>query len=71
METNDLVQTDFDERWPSESPEAFWRFSAVSFAKQVKTPLLILHGAADPRALTYQVSNSLRHSPLAGRRSGW
>lgn len=54
IETSDLVQTDFDERWPSESPEAFRRFSAIDFAEHVTTPLLILHGAADARVPTYQ-----------------
>lgn len=52
--TSDIQQFDFDARWPAEDPEAFHRFSAVDFAKQVTTPLLILHGAADQRVPTYQ-----------------
>lgn len=52
--TSDMQQFDFDARWPAEDPEAFRRFSAVDFAKQVTTPLLILHGAADQRVPTYQ-----------------
>jgi dipeptidyl aminopeptidase/acylaminoacyl peptidase len=52
--TSDLQQIDYDQRWPEENPDAFLRFSAVMFAKQVTTPLLILHGAADIRVPTYQ-----------------
>jgi dipeptidyl aminopeptidase/acylaminoacyl peptidase len=52
--TSDLVQTDYDERWPEEVPDAFRRFSAVDFADKVRTPLLILHGAADLRVPTYE-----------------
>jgi len=52
--TSDVYQTDFDARWPEEDPQAFERFSAVDFAKNVTTPLLILHGAADVRVPTYQ-----------------
>jgi len=54
MWTSDLVQTDYDERWPAETPEAFRKFSAVDFADSVTTPLLILHGATDSRVPTYQ-----------------
>lgn len=54
MWTSDMQQFDFDARWPAEDPEAFRRFSAVDFAKNVTTPLLILHGAADQRVPTYQ-----------------
>ncbi|MGA7156939.1 MAG: prolyl oligopeptidase family serine peptidase [Acidobacteriaceae bacterium] len=52
--TSDVPQTDYDARWPEEDPKAFERFSAVDFAKNVTTPLLILHGAADVRVPTYQ-----------------
>ncbi len=52
--TSDVAQTDFDARWPEEDPQAFARFSAVDFARQVTTPLLILHGEADIRVPTYQ-----------------
>lgn len=52
--TSDVYQTDFDARWPEEDPRAFARFSAVDFARNVTTPLLILHGAADVRVPTYQ-----------------
>jgi dipeptidyl aminopeptidase/acylaminoacyl peptidase len=51
---SDIVQTDYDERWPGETPDAFRKFSPVLFADKVKTPLLILHGAADRRIPTYQ-----------------
>lgn len=54
MWTSDIQQFDFDARWPAEDPDAFRRFSAVDFAKNVTTPLLILHGAADQRVPTYQ-----------------
>jgi len=47
--TSDVAQTDFDARWPEEDPHDFEKFSAVDFAKNVTTPLLILHGAADVR----------------------
>jgi dipeptidyl aminopeptidase/acylaminoacyl peptidase len=52
--TSDVYQTDYDARWPEEDPSAFTKFSAVDFAKNVTTPLLILHGAADVRVPTYQ-----------------
>ncbi len=54
MFTSDVYQTDFDARWPEEDPHDFEKFSAVDFAKNVTTPLLILHGAADVRVPTYQ-----------------
>jgi dienelactone hydrolase len=52
--TSDVAQTDYDARWPEEDPHDFEKFSAVDFAKNVTTPLLILHGAADVRVPTYQ-----------------
>jgi dipeptidyl aminopeptidase/acylaminoacyl peptidase len=54
MFTSDVFQTDFDARWPEEDAAAFSQFSAVDFAKNVTTPLLILHGEADIRVPTYQ-----------------
>lgn len=52
--TSDIQQTDYDARWTDEDPEAFRKFSAVYFAKNVTTPLLILHGEADHRVPTFQ-----------------
>lgn len=52
--TSDVQQIDYDARWPSQDPEAFRKFSAVDFADNVKTPILVLHGAADHRVPTYQ-----------------
>ena len=52
--TSDVSQVDYDARWTDEDPQAFQRFSAVAFAKNVKTPLLILHGEADQRVPTFQ-----------------
>ncbi|HXT86011.1 MAG TPA: S9 family peptidase [Verrucomicrobiae bacterium] len=52
--TSDIAQVDYDARWPEEDPEPFLKFSAVMFADKVTTPLLILHGAADPRVPTFQ-----------------
>jgi dienelactone hydrolase len=52
--TSDIQQTDYDARWTDEDPEAFSKFSAVDFAKNVTTPLLILHGEADQRVPTFQ-----------------
>ena len=52
--TSDIEQIDFDARWPGKEPEYFHQFSAVDFADQVTTPLLILHGGADRRVPTYQ-----------------
>jgi dipeptidyl aminopeptidase/acylaminoacyl peptidase len=54
MWTSDVPQTDFDNRWTDESPEDFRKFSAVYFAKNVTTPLLILHGEADVRVPFFQ-----------------
>ena len=52
--TSDIQQIDYDARWTDEDPDAFRKFSAVAFAKNVTTPLLILHGEADPRVPTFQ-----------------
>ena len=54
MWTSDVQQIDYDQRWPDADPDAFLRFSAVMHAKDVTTPLLILHGAGDIRVPTYQ-----------------
>jgi acylaminoacyl-peptidase len=54
MWTSDVQQIDYDARWPGKEPQYFHQFSAVDFADQVTTPLLILHGAADVRVPTYQ-----------------
>ena len=54
MWTSDVQQIDYDARWPDENPNAFLNFSAAMHAKDVTTPLLILHGAADERVPTYQ-----------------
>jgi dipeptidyl aminopeptidase/acylaminoacyl peptidase len=52
--TSDLPQVDYDQRWPERNPEPFLKFSAIMYADQVSTPLLILHGAADIRVPTFQ-----------------
>jgi dipeptidyl aminopeptidase/acylaminoacyl peptidase len=52
--TSDIQQIDYDARWSDEDPDVFRKFSAVYFAKNVTTPLLILHGEADPRVPTFQ-----------------
>jgi dipeptidyl aminopeptidase/acylaminoacyl peptidase len=52
--TSDIQQIDYDARWTDEDPDAFRKFSAVSFAKNVTTPLLILHGESDERVPTFQ-----------------
>lgn len=52
--TSDIQQIDYDARWTDEDPDAFRQFSAVDFAKNVTTPLLILHGEADQRVPTFQ-----------------
>ena len=52
--TSDIQQIDYDQRWTDEDPSAFTQFSAVDFAKNVTTPLLILHGEADRRVPTFQ-----------------
>jgi dipeptidyl aminopeptidase/acylaminoacyl peptidase len=54
MWTSDVPQTDYDNLWTDESPESFHKFSAVYFAKNVTTPLLILHGEADVRVPFFQ-----------------
>ncbi len=52
--TSDIQQIDYDQRWTDEDPTSFTQFSAVDFAKNVTTPLLILHGEADHRVPTFQ-----------------
>ncbi len=52
--TSDVQQIDYDARWPDEDPGPFTAFSAAMHSAGVKTPLLILHGAADERVPTYQ-----------------
>ena len=54
MWTSDVQQTDYDARWPDEDPAPFLAFSAAMHSAGVKTPLLVLHGAADERVPTYQ-----------------
>ena len=52
--TSDVTQFDYDARWTDEDPEAFRKFSAAAYAKNVTTPLLILHGEADQRVPRFQ-----------------
>jgi dipeptidyl aminopeptidase/acylaminoacyl peptidase len=52
--TSDIQQIDYDARWTDEGSDAFRKFSAVDFVKNVTTPLLILHGEADQRVPTFQ-----------------
>jgi dipeptidyl aminopeptidase/acylaminoacyl peptidase len=52
--TSDIAQVDYDARFQEQDPAPFLKFSAVMYANQVTTPLLILHGAADPRVPTFQ-----------------
>ena len=47
--TSDIAQVDYDRRLQEKDPAPFLRFSAVMYANQVTTPLLILHGEADER----------------------
>jgi dipeptidyl aminopeptidase/acylaminoacyl peptidase len=52
--TSDISQIDYDARFPEHDPEPFLKFSAVQYADQVTTPLLILDGTADVRVPTFQ-----------------
>jgi dipeptidyl aminopeptidase/acylaminoacyl peptidase len=52
--TSDIAQVDYDMRWQEKDAAPFLKFSAVMFADQVTTPLLILHGEADVRVPTFQ-----------------
>jgi dipeptidyl aminopeptidase/acylaminoacyl peptidase len=52
--TSDISQVDYDMRWQEKDAQPFLRFSAVMYADQVTTPLLILHGEADLRVPTFQ-----------------
>jgi dipeptidyl aminopeptidase/acylaminoacyl peptidase len=52
--TSDIAQADFDARLQEKDAAPFLRFSAVMFADQVTTPLLILHGENDRRVPTFQ-----------------
>ena len=52
--TSDIWQTDYDARLQEKDPTPFLKFSAVMYADQVTTPLLILHGEADKRVPTFQ-----------------
>jgi dipeptidyl aminopeptidase/acylaminoacyl peptidase len=52
--TSDISQVDYDIRWQEKDAQPFLRFSAVMYADQVTTPLLILHGEADVRVPTFQ-----------------
>ena len=47
--TSDIAQVDYDRRFQEKDAAPFLRFSAVMYADQVTTPLLILHGEADER----------------------
>lgn len=52
--TSDISQVDYDARLQEKSPQPFLQFSAVMYADQVTTPLLILHGESDLRVPTFQ-----------------
>jgi len=52
--TSDISQVDYDLRLQEKDPTPFLKFSAVMYADQVTTPLLILHGEADQRVPTFQ-----------------
>lgn len=52
--TSDISQVDYDLRLQEKDPTPFLKFSAVMYANQVTTPLLILHGEADQRVPTFQ-----------------
>jgi dipeptidyl aminopeptidase/acylaminoacyl peptidase len=52
--TSDIAQGDYDARLQEKDPTPFLKFSAVMYASQVTTPLLILHGEADQRVPTFQ-----------------
>jgi dipeptidyl aminopeptidase/acylaminoacyl peptidase len=53
--------------WPWEDPELFRKASPVTYAKQSKTPTLILHGEADPRVPPMQSYMFYRYLRLAGQ----
>lgn len=52
--SSDVQQTDYDATKLAGDARPFLQYSAVMFADNVTTPLLILHGAADERVPTYQ-----------------
>ncbi|MGB6898585.1 MAG: S9 family peptidase [Candidatus Acidiferrum sp.] len=52
--TSDTWQIDYDARLQEKSTTPMLQFSAVMFADQVTTPLLILHGQSDVRVPTFQ-----------------
>lgn len=52
--TSDIAQVDYDARLQEKDATPFLRFSAVMYANQVTTPLLILHGESDLRVPTSQ-----------------
>ena len=54
MWTSDIQQWDYDARWPDADPTPFQQFSAVAYARNVTTPLLVLHGEADQRVPYFQ-----------------
>jgi dipeptidyl aminopeptidase/acylaminoacyl peptidase len=44
---------------PSEAPDAFTAGSPITYADQVKVPLLVIAGANDPRCPIRQIDNYL------------
>lgn len=55
-----------EERTYWEAPEVYFRMSPFSYAHQVKTPILLIHGAADNNSGTFPMQSERYYNALKG-----
>lgn len=56
----------YEQRTYWEAPEAYFNMSPFSFAHQVKTPILLIHGEADNNSGTFPIQSERYYNALKG-----